>query len=64
MTARGTVQGTDNIRVEMHGKDRGIDARRPFAAGWRVPGPTLGQFELWRGESQYLRADLQGLLPA
>ena len=30
-------KGTDNIRVEMHGKDRGIDARRPFAAGWLHP---------------------------
>ena len=57
-------KGTDNIRVEMHGKDRGIDARRLFFAGWRVPGPSPGHSELWRGESQYLRADLQGGLPA
>ena len=27
------TKGTDTIRVEMHGKDRGIDARRPFATG-------------------------------
>ena len=43
------LEGTDNIRVEMHGKDRSIDARRPFATGWRVAGPTPGQFGPWRG---------------
>ena len=36
-TTRRPYEGTDNIRVEMHGKDRGIDARRPFAAGWLYP---------------------------
>ena len=30
---RHGFEGTDTIRVEMHGKDRGIDARRPFATG-------------------------------
>ena len=43
----------------MHGKDRDIDARKPVC--WRLVCTRAVSGPLWCGESQYLRADLQGL---